>query len=331
MRFPRTAIVLTLALAAGCDNAGEKLTLPGYNSGAIGVFLYLDRDGSQSYTTGDTVFTGARVALLAAGGSDTIRIASSSAQGLATFDSVPVGTYRVVVDRRALGDSIATVEGDSGTIRILGRVDSLLGSRAVRLAFAEVTIAQARALPAGRRVFIRGRVLSPMQFFRDSSSFVMDASGTMRIVGSRHRPGRAGNNVGDSVSVLGTTGVRQGQPVLLAGLFASLGNGPAPVPQPVTVAEASTAKGGTLDAALVSVTGAKINDTMPVLPDFLVRIAEAGNAAIRADVIIDSLVPVLSTFFKPGLTITVKGVLVPKGDGTWVLKPRGGGDITLSN
>lgn len=331
MRLPRTATLLALTFAVGCDNAGEKLLLPVLPAGAIGVFLYLDRDGSQTYTTADTVFAGARVALLAAGGNDTIKIATSSVQGVASFDSIAVGTYRVVVDRRALGDSIATVEGDSGTIRLLSQPDSILGARAVRLSFAEVTIAEARALPAGRRVFVRGRVLSPMQFFSDSSSFLRDASGYLMITGSRHRPGRSGNNVGDSVSVLGTTGIRQGQPVLIDGLFASLGDGPAPLPVPVTVAEANSAKGGTLDAALVSVTGAKIIDTLPSLPDFLVRIAEAADASVRADIILDALIVAPSTVFAPGLTISVKGVLVPRGNGTWVLKPRGGGDITLSN
>lgn len=331
MRILRAAVLLTLALLAACDNAGKALVLPPLPSGAIGVFLYLDRDGSQSYTTGDTVFAGARVALLAPGGVDTIRIATSSAQGVATFDSVPVGTYRVAVDRRALGDSIATVLGDSGTVRILGQSDSLLSARAVRLSFAEVSIAQARLLPAGRRVFIRGRVLSAMQYFRDSTSFIRDGTGYLRIIGSRHRPGRTGNNLGDSVSVLGTTGTRQGQPVLINGLFATLAEGPAPLPIPVSVAEANSAKGGTLDAALVVVTGAKINDTTTTLPDFLVRIAEATDASVRADVVLDSLLAAPATLFRPGLTITVKGVLLPRGNGTWFLKPRGGGDIALSN
>ena len=331
MRCSRAVVVLTLALVTACSNAGEPLVLPLLPRGAIGVFLYLDRDGSQTYSTADTVFAGARVALLAPGGVDTIRVATSSAQGVAAFDSVPLGTYRVAVDRRALGDSIATVVGDSGTIRILGQTDSILAARAVRLSFAEVTIAQARVLPAGRRVFVRGRVLSAMQYFRDSTSFIKDATGYLRITGARHRPPRTGNNVGDSVSVLGTTGTRQGQPVLINGLFLSLADGPAPTPIAVSVAEASTAKGGTLDAALVVVTGAKISDTLPALPDFLVRIAEATDAAVLTDVVLDSLIAAPATFFRPGLTITVKGVLLPRGNGTWILKPRGGGDISLSN
>lgn len=330
MRALRAGFLTACCFLAACSNKGESLLLPGLPNGAIGVFLYLDRDASDSYTTDDTVFAGARVALLASGGRDTIRVAISSAQGVATFDSVPVGSYRVAVDRLALGDSIATVVGDSGTIRLLGQPDSILGARAVRLGFAEVTIAQARALPAGRRVVVRGRVLSALQYFRDSTSFLKDATGYLRITGARHRPPRTGNNVGDSVSVLGTVGVDNGQPVLVDGLFGTLSEGPAPVPVAVSVAEVATAKGGTLDAALVRVTGAKISDTMTTLPDYLVRIADAGNAATLADVVIDSLIPVPSGLFRPGFTIGATGVLVPRGNGSWVLKPRGGGDVTLA-
>ena len=330
MRFTRLAIPLTLALAAACNNAGEPLVLPPLPTGGIGVFLYLDRDGTGTYTAGDTVYAGARVALLAPGGIDTIRIATSNAQGIAGFDSVTVGSYRIAVDRRALGDTIATVAGDSGTIRIIAQSDSATAARLIRLSYNEVTIAQAKALPAGRRVMVRGRVLSALQYFRDSTAFIKDATGYLRITGARHRPPRLGNNVGDSVTVLGTTGVSLGQRVLINGLFGSLLDGPAPVAILVTVAEANTAKGGTLDAALVQVTRAKISDTLPQLPDFLVRIADSVDAAVRADVVLDSLLGLPSTFFRPGLTITTKGVLVPRGNGTWILKPRGGADIVLA-
>lgn len=330
MRFTRLAVSLSLVLLAACDNAGEKLLLPAFPTGAIGVAVYLDRDGSGTFTSGDTVYAGARVALLAAAGVDTIRIATTGAQGTAGFDSVAVGSYRVAVDRHALGDTIATVSGDSGTIRIVAQTDSAVGTRQIRLSYREATIAEARAMPAGRRIMVRGKVLSAMQYFRDSTSFIKDATGYLRITGSRHRPGRTGNNQGDSVTVLGTTGSSLGQPVLVNGLFASLAEGAAPVAIVVSVADANTAMGGTLDAALVQVTRAKISDTLPQLPDFLVRIADSTNAAVLADVVLDSLLGLNSTFFRPGLTMTTKGVLVPRGNGTWILKPRGGGDIILA-
>lgn len=316
-------------LVAACSNAGESMTIPALGKGKIVVQVYFDGDASQSYTVGDSLFTGAHVALLAADGSDTVRIVSTNAQGLATFDSVPLGTWRVFVDRHALNDSVGVVVGDSGTVRVLARGDSNVGVRQVRLGYREVTIAQARALGAGHRVMIRGIVLSPMQFFHDSSSFVSDPTGRIRITSARHRPGRSGNNVGDSVLVVGTTGPDHGQPVLIAGLFSSLGTAAIPLPVAATVAEAHTAVAGTLDAALVLVTGAKITDTATVGPDFRVRLADPNDGSKVTDVLIDSLLNIPHSVWKPGLSMTVRGVLVPNGDGSWILKPRGGLDITL--
>lgn len=318
-------------LLAGCSNAGEQLVFPPLPNGGIAVGLYLDRDGSGTFTALDTTFAGVRVALLAAGGVDTITTALSSATGVATFAPVLIGSYRIVVDRAALGDTIRVVVGDTGTIRLLARSDSATASRVVRLGYEEVSVAAARALPAGRRVMVRGLVLSPLQAFRDSTMFLQDGTGALRITSARHRPGRTGNNIGDSVAVLGTTGASLGQPVLLSGLVSSLGQLAAPVPVLVTVAEARTARGGSLDAALVQVTGAKIFDTASVVPDFKVTVSNATDAADRATALFDSVLQAPPAIFVLGRTITVKGVLVPRGDGTWVVKPRNGLDLTITN
>ncbi|HQW66955.1 MAG TPA: hypothetical protein PLJ23_07930 [Gemmatimonadales bacterium] len=331
MRHAMLRLAALTALIAGCDNAGEDLTLPPLRDGGIAVGLYLDRDGNGSFTPLDTVFSGVRVALLAAGGVDTIQVVTSDASGTALFTPVPIGSYRVVVDRAALGDSIGTVVGDSGTIRLLARNDSLNGSRLVRLSYDEVTIAEARALPAGRRVLVRGIVLSPLQAFRDASMYLRDGTGTLRITAAAHRPGRTGNNVGDSVAVLGTTGSALGQPALVGGLVSSLGQGTVLTPEAVTVAELRTARGGLLDAAFVLVTGAKITDTTTVAPDFRVGFLDAADSASRATALMDSVLQVPKPAFVEGRTITVRGMLVPRGDGTWLVKPRFGSDITISN
>lgn len=322
----------TLALLlVGCGNAGESLTFPALPDGGIAVGFYLDRDGTGTFTPNDTIVTGVRVALLAAGGIDTIQTTLSNTTGQAIFGPVPIGRYRVVVDRAALGDTIGTVVGDTGTIAILARSDSNTASRVVRLGYAEATVAQARALPAGRRIIVRGVVVSPMQAFRDSTMFLQDPSGALRITSARHWPGRLGNNIGDSVAVLGTTGASLGQPVLLGGLVNSLGERPAPVAQLVTVAEARTAKGGTLDAALVQVTNAKVVDTATVGVDLRVTFSEAADDADRATALFDQLLQAPASIFTAGRTITVRGVLVPRGDGTWQIKPRNGSDLTLGN
>ena len=329
MRTRFLMLMGALAFAAACSNPGEKMTLPVLGTGTIVVQVYFDGDGTQNFTSADSLFQGAHVSLLAAGGSDTVRVATSDVRGLVTFESVPLGSWRVSVDRRALNDSVGVVVGDTGILRILARGDSNIAARQVRFGYREVTIAEARALAPGRRVLIRGTVVSALQYFRDSSAFVSDPTGWIRITSARHRPGRTGNNIGDSVLVLGTSGVDRGQPVLIAGLFSSLGTRPTPLAIPTTVVEARNARSGALDAALIQITLAKITDTLTTGPDFLLRIADPADLGTTTDVVVDSLLGIPRSGWRPGFGITVRGVLVPKGDGTWILKPRVGTDITL--
>lgn len=316
----RARLLLCAALgAAACDNAGDSLGFPDLVEGQIGVAFYLDRDGSGTFTDGDTVYAGARVALLLAEGTDTVRSATSGADGVARFDDVPIGSYRVRVDRAALPDSIASAAGDTGTIRILARTDSIAGSRLVRLAFREATLADVRTLPTGTRVFVRGRVLAGLQMFSDSTAHLSGGGSFLRVTGAVHRPGRNGNNPGDSVSVLGTVGTRAGQPVLQDGLVASLAEGPAPIAAAVTLAEARTARGGELDAALVQLPAAAIADTTTDGQDFVVRLAlDPDTVTVRVD---PKLNPNRASF-APARTVVMRGVLVPVGDGTWYLRPR---------
>ena len=329
MRVAPYPLLLTV-LAAACTNAGAGLTLPSLAAGAIGVGVYFDRDGSLTLTPLDTVVSGVRVALLAPSGTDTLRIAITNASGLAVFDSVPIGSYRLVIDRRALGDSVGVVAGDTGVVRLLSRIDSIQSSRVVRLGYTEVSLAAARRLPAGRRVLVRGKVVAPLQDFRDSSAFLVDTSGTLRITGARPRFGGNGNNIGDSVLVLGTTGQQSGQAVLRNGLFLTYGRGLAPLPQIVTVAEALNAKGGALDATLVQLSSVVIRDTVAAGPDFIVKVADPATPDMTVNVLIDQLLGAPRTLFPPGRTGTFRGVLVPQGDGTWVVKPRGPPDIILN-
>jgi hypothetical protein len=330
MRASHASLLLAFFAATACTNAGESLTLAPLATGTITADIYFDRDGSRTLTPLDTVVAGVRVGLLALGGQDTLRIATSNAQGVAVFDSVQIGSYRLVVDRAALNDSVGVVAGDTGTVRLVNLADSIQSVRVIRLGYTEVSLAAARLLPAGQRVLVRGKVVSPLQNFRDSSAFLVDTSGALRITGARPRFGGNGNNIGDSVLVLGTTGQDAGQGVLLGGLFLTYGPGLAPLPQVVTVAEALNAKGGTLDATFIQLSNIVISDTLAAEPDFIVRVADPATPDVTVDVVIDQLLNAPRSIFRPGRTGTFRGVLVPKGDGTWILKPRIPQDIILN-
>ena len=325
-----SAPAVLLAGLVACSNAGAKLTLPNLASGGIAVGVYLDRNGTHALDKGDTVLAGVRLALLVPGGSDTLRTATTNDQGVATFDSLSIGTYRLVVDRLAAGDSIGTVAGDTGVVRLTGNPDSLARSRLIRLGFAELSIAEARTQPAGRRVLIHGKVVSPRQAFRDSSAFVLDTSGSIRITGAVGQPGSAGNNIGDSVLVLGTTGQEEGQGVLIGGLFTTISGGLAPLPKLLSVTAARTADGGAADAELVQLSNVVITDTISATPDFILKVADPGTPDVTITVLLDQLLNAPRSLFPPGRTGTFRGVLIPVGDGTWILKPRGALDIILN-
>jgi hypothetical protein len=329
--FPRPLLLaLMAAIAAACTNAGETLTLPPLALGRIGVGVYFDRDGSLTQTTLDTTVAGVRVALLAPTGQDTLRTATTNASGLAVFDSVPIGSYRLVVDRKALADSVGVVAGDTGVVRLIASNDSIQSNRVIRLGYLEVSLAAARLLPAGQRVLVRGKVVSPLQAFRDSTAFLLDTSGTLRVTDARPRLGGNGNSIGDSVLVLGTTAEQAGQAVLSNGLFLTYGPGVAPLPQVVTVPDAIDARGGALDAALVQLTSVVIRDTASSGPDFILKVADPATPDVTVTVLLDQLLNAPRSIFSPGRTGTFRGVLVPEGDGTWVLKPRIPQDIILN-
>ncbi len=312
-------------VAAACTNEGSDLGFGPLSTHRVEVGVYLDRDGSRTPTALDTVFARARIALFIRGSTDTFRTANTDNLGIARFSSIPLGQYRVAVEPRSIGDSIQVQAVDSAEIRLTA-ADSVTGVL-VRLGYPEVTIRQARALPQGRRVFIRGIVLAGVQSFRDTTSHVSDSSGYLRLTRVALRGGLIGNTPGDSVSALGLTGSRAGQPVLDLSVISRFATRPAPIALAVGTGTAATAQNGALDAALVQITGALILDTATVAPDFRVRVSD-GTGTL--DMILDGNINFPRTLFRPDRSLNARGVLVPNGVGGWNFKPRELGDVTLN-
>jgi hypothetical protein len=321
----RAAIALAITAVAACDNAGSDLGFGASATTAVSVGVYLDRDGSRTVTVLDTVFGNARIALLAQGSGDTLRTMLSNTLGIARFEGVPLGQYRVVVVPSSIGDSIQVAAVDSSTIRLVAADTNRFVL--ARLGYPEVSIRDARGLPAGRRVFIRGVILAGVQSFRDTTSHVSDSSGQIRLTRVVLRGGLFGNNPGDSVSVLGVTSTRAGQPTLDNAAIARFALRPPPIPLAVSTATAATAGGGALDAGLVQITGATISDTLTIAPDFRIIVSDGSG---NLNMIIDGNLQIPRTIFGPGRSMNVRGVLVPDGLGGWTLKPRDGGDIVIN-
>jgi len=313
----------SVALLAACSNSGLDLDFPPEPTAGVVMSVYLDRDGSRTPTALDTVYVGARVALMQKGTNDTVQTVITGNNGTASFLNLKLGEYRLTVVPSSLGDSIEL----SGIDRSEVRLEAATGVDTVtaRLAYPEVTIRQARNLPIGRRVFVRGMILVGVQQFRDTTSHLSDSSGAIRMTRVSLRGGLTGNNPGDSVSVLGLTSTRLGQPTLDLAVVARFATRPPPIALQVTTGEAATAKTGTLDAGLVQVT-ATIVDTLTISPDFRVNVTDqSGTLAVVLDANLNFFRPA----FSPGRGIQARGVLVPDGIGGWRLKPRDPSDVIL--
>ncbi len=310
-------------LGTACTGAGEDRVLAIQTSGVLTGLVYFDANANREPDVNDTPLAQVRVALLAAGTSDTVVIATSDDQGVLDLSSVPVGDYRVVVDTTTIGDTTIVARIDTADIRVTPD-DSV--DIAVAISFPLLLAAEARALPVGSKVFVDGIALNTAGTFGDSTMHVADTSGTIRAI----KTGLGVAFPGDSVRLRGTMATRDGQPVLNLDRRAPLVLAIAelPVPDTLTTVTAAAANGSVLDAAFVVIDSARITDTATVTNDLVVTVDDGSGAL---DVALDGDITFnLGPFLIPGADLTtLKGVLVSDGAGSWRLKPRSAADVTL--
>ncbi len=214
---------------------------------------------------------------------------------------------------------VVKIDPTSITVQLDDTVTSLIA-----VSFPKVTIAEARALPVGEQVFVEGTAVTGRATFGDRSIHLVGSSGAIRI--TRSRPAAILPN--DSVRVRGRIAIENGQPTLddATPFLISIVD---PIdPEAVTTAAAASADGGRLDAALVEITGATIQDTATVA-DGLQLSVDDGSGAL--ELLLDSDVPFTNlAAYVPGAVLDARGVLVPTAAGaTWQLKPRFDSDLTV--
>ncbi len=312
------------ALLASCSNAGEDFGFGTSVTGQVGVFVFLDRDGSLSATGADTVLQGVAVGLVVSGTTDTAFKATTDATGNAIFNGIPLGDYRVAITQSTVGDSVQVQSIDSSLVTL--RSNDPLQTVQVRVGFQSVTIAQARTLASGARVFIRGMLLASPDIYGDTTAYVTDGTVAIRLRNAADAGPQS--NPGDSVRVLGTLTTFLGQPVMdtaLINIFQFAGGQPPAVS--LTTQQANTAAGGARDAELIQLSGAVITATNTVNGDLEVTVDDGSGPVV---VVLDQDIAFQLATYVPGKTVNGKGILVPTGTGTWVVKPRFNGDMTAS-
>jgi len=225
-------------------------------------------------------------------------------------------------------DGVLVPSGSDWQIKPRGNAD-------VTITVPVISIAAARAKSVGEIVFVDGTALNyvvpsvagapPRTAFRDTTIHVSDPTGAIR---GKHIivPG-ADVTAGDSVRLYGQIALVDGQPVIDYTRLFRLADRPQLAlasALPLTTAEAATADGSSADAAFVNISGATVSGTATVGDDFHVTVDDGSGAVV---VVLDGDVAFNLATYMPGAVLDVWGLLVADGGSTWVLKPRGVGDV----
>lgn len=311
------------ALGIACANAGEDRLVGISGSAVVQGFVFQDLNGSRALDQGDDSLANVRIKLVALG--DSVAGAASQPSGRYTMSGVPVGTYGIVVDLAPFTDTVVIARLDSTQVTVRPgdtvRVDVLLG-------YPHVSIAQARALPMGRKVFLVGVALNNVGIFRDTTVHFQDSSGALRLARIL-TPGLGAN---DSVRVRGTTFRRANQPTLeLSSVVLQFGPTQPPTAPTLTTAQAAGAASATRDAQAIVVDSALISDTLAIGGDWRL-IVDDGTGPL--EVLLDGTAEpqfrpaAARAVYAVGSSFRIVGVLVPTATpGVWRLKPRSAGDI----
>ncbi len=322
--FCAVAVVTAAVSLSGCDSNGADRVLSVDATGTVAAGAFIDRNGDGVFQTTDALAPGVKISLVWPGGTTPVASGVTTPGGTLLLRDVPVGRYDVVVDDASFGDSLRVTRIDTSVVTVAA------GDTAraiVALGYPPASIAAVRQMPVGRKVEVEGIALNGWAAFGDSSVFVQDSTGALRAV--RVRPTQL--FLGDSVRLVGTVSVLNGQTVL-AGVDARVlatGITP-PEPIPLSTANAATANGGTLDAALVRITGASILSLRLDTDGNLVATVDDGSGAV--DLVIGAHTAIqLQPTFTPGALLDATGLLAPvAGQSTWALHPRTGTDLNAT-
>jgi uncharacterized repeat protein (TIGR01451 family) len=333
---PRRVVLGIVSLVAAtlvplaCSEVTDVELLEINGTGAIRGQAFLDLDGNGVASTGDTPIADVDVFLVTGSRETVVLEATSDGQGIFNFPDVPLGSYRLTLDPAEIADSLEVLA--AGAPVTIGLGDTTLVTLGVT--YPVRTIEQLLAEPVGHRFFTSGIALNSRVNF--------DPTGQVHFAGDSLylralNVARSSIATGDSIRLLGRLVLDNGRRVLDAVTPTRLVPAAAiPVARDATAAEAASAGGGALDAALVRIRALEITDTSTNAEgDFRFW---GVRGADSVEILFPSwLVPTVNTaVIKPDSVIRVQqvlGLLTPFDDGSgtlrWRVRPRTPTDVTL--
>ena len=324
------ALALMLAAAStplACSDATDVELLEIRGSGVIVGRAFLDLDGDALFSGADSAVQDTRVRLVTNTTGELVLEATTDSAGVFALVDVPVGEYRLQLDSAVVADSLETI-GAGGTVAV-----SLDDTLAIDLGvtYPTLTVEEVLVGTPGQRVFTSGITLNArLNFDPLGQVHIAGATGFLRALSVD----RVNISTGDSVRFLGRIATDNGRPALADVTPTILVTAAAnPIPAEVTVAQASTADGGGLDAALVRIRQVEITDTSRTVDGDFRFWGVVGSDSV--EIVLREFLGLNTAVIRPDTTVRLAqaaGLLTPfDGGGTvrWRLLPRGGSDLTL--
>jgi uncharacterized repeat protein (TIGR01451 family) len=249
--------MLLVGAVGSCMSATDVDRLEIVATGVIVGQAFLDQNGNGGVDVGDGPIEDAAVQLVAQGAQAVVVEGTTDSLGVFVIEDVPLGAYDVRLGATILGDSLTALP-TTGTVTIeLGDTTFVsLGATYPHLALEDVPTAT-----PGQRVFTAGIALTTRPNNGDGLVFFKGASGYLRGTNVDRAPVAPG----DSVRLLGRVTVSHGRPALDAVTpLLLVSSAQLVLPVDVSIPAAGEANGGALDAALVRIQNAEIQDTSSV-------------------------------------------------------------------
>lgn len=324
-RWP-VAIAVAAMTPWACTDAGDVTLLEIDAAGVLTAQVFLDLDGTLTFTPADEPIANTTVLLLTGASSDRVDEFTTDTLGLFTVPDVPAGSYRLGFDPLVLGDSLEAI-GPAVPITLMGGDSArlTLGATFVTLPLDSVLVSR-----VGRRVYTSGIALNTRVNFGDGQVHFRGDGTFLRTLNVE----RGALLPGDSAQLLGRVVLDNGRPALEDVTFSVLIGGAALVlPQDVSTAQAALADGGRLDAALVRIRNAEITDTSTNANGDFRFWADDGTDSV--EFVVRDFLGVDTDVFRPDTIVRIleaTGLLSPAEDSTgavrWQFLPRLGLDIT---
>ena len=320
LRWTASAL-LALGLVGSCTGDGAETILSLDGTGTVTGVVFLDRNGNgQLEPTVDLLTRKLDLTLRIRGTSRSVARTTTDDVGAFVFRLIPTGRYEIDVDTLPLADSVRVLRVDPGEITV-SAADTAVA--VVSLGQRLASIAAARSQTVGRRVAIEGVLANGWSTFSDSSLYVTSGSEAVRVLQVPPMTVTAG----DSVRVLGSMDVRDGQPAIITPSVYVLGRAAVPAAVRVPTVVAARASGGRLDAAVVEVGDATVLEITTLSPGQVRLVVDDGSG--KLEVLLPSLTGIRSDVpLVVGMVVDVNGLLSPVGGGVWRLRVRASGDLT---